>query len=74
MLANGDNPGGSRRSPLWRLRDGHGMLGVLLDATFALPEPHHALHQVHHRLPLPCWNTNERLNREHAFVKSWWFA
>ncbi|MGS3141234.1 D-arabinono-1,4-lactone oxidase [Aeromonas sanarellii] len=75
MLASGDIIGVDRTDPRFgAFVMGMGMLGVLLDVTlntvpnrimrctkFTTDDPFLLAH-------------NERLNREHAFVKSWWFA
>ncbi|WP_324051879.1 D-arabinono-1,4-lactone oxidase [Aeromonas caviae] len=75
MLANGDIIRVDRTDPRFgAFVMGMGMLGILLDVT---------LNTVPNRI-MRCTKFttdysfllehNERLNREHAFVKSWWFA
>lgn len=75
MLANGDIIRVDRTDPRFgAFVMGMGMLGILLDVT---------LRTVLNRI-MRCTKFttdypfllehNERLNREHAFVKSWWFA
>ncbi|MNM27191.1 L-gulono-1,4-lactone dehydrogenase [compost metagenome] len=75
MLANGEIIGVDRTDPRFgAFVMGMGMLGVLLDVTLRTV-PNRIMRCTKFTTDYPFLLAhNERLNREHAFVKSWWFA
>ncbi|MFM5819308.1 D-arabinono-1,4-lactone oxidase [Aeromonas sanarellii] len=75
MLASGDIIGVDRTDPRFgAFVMGMGMLGVLLDVTLNTV-PNRIMRCTKFTTDYPFLLAhNERLNREHAFVKSWWFA
>ena len=75
MLANGDIIGVDRTDPRFgAFVMGMGMLGVLLDVRLRTV-PNRIMRCTKFTTDYPFLLAhNERLNREHGFVKSWWFA
>lgn len=75
MLANGDIIRVDRTDPRFgAFVMGMGMLGILLDVTLNTV-PNRIMRCTKFTTDYPfLLEHNERLNREHAFVKSWWFA
>ena len=75
MLANGDIIGVDRTDPRFgAFVMGMGMLGILLDVRLRTV-PNRIMRCTKFTTDYPfLLEHNERLNREHAFVKSWWFA
>ncbi|UCP14489.1 FAD-binding protein [Aeromonas media] len=75
MLANGEIIGVDRTDPRFgAFVMGMGMLGVLLDVTLRTV-PNRIMRCTKFTTDYPFLLAhNERLNREHGFVKSWWFA
>ncbi|WP_265435666.1 D-arabinono-1,4-lactone oxidase [Aeromonas media] len=75
MLANGEIIGVDRADPRFgAFVMGMGMLGVLLDVTLRTV-PNRIMRCTKFTTDYPfLLEHNERLNREHGFVKSWWFA
>ena len=75
MLANGDILRVDRTDPRFgAFVMGMGMLGILLDVTLNTV-PNRIMRCTKFTTDYPfLLEHNERLNREHAFVKSWWFA
>lgn len=75
MLASGDIIRVDRSDPRFgAFVMGMGMLGVLLDVTLNTV-PNRIMRCTKFTTDYPFLLAhNERLNREHAFVKSWWFA
>jgi hypothetical protein len=75
MLANGDIIRVDRSDPRFgAFVMGMGMLGILLDVTLRTV-PNRVLRCTKATTDYPyLLEHNERLNREHEFVKSWWFA
>ncbi|MGS3137615.1 D-arabinono-1,4-lactone oxidase [Aeromonas sanarellii] len=75
MLASGDIIRVDRTDPRFgAFVMGMGMLGVLLDVTLNTV-PNRIMRCTKFTTDYPFLLAhNERLNREHAFVKSWWFA
>jgi FAD/FMN-containing dehydrogenase len=75
MLANGDILRVDRTDPRFgAFVMGMGMLGILLDVTLRTV-PNRIMRCTKFTTDYPFLLAhNERLNREHAFVKSWWFA
>ncbi|QGW97917.1 D-arabinono-1,4-lactone oxidase [Aeromonas veronii] len=75
MLANGDIIRVDRSDPRFgAFVMGMGMLGILLDVTLRTV-PNRIMRCTKFTTDYPfLLEHNERLNREHGFVKSWWFA
>ncbi|MFQ2523797.1 D-arabinono-1,4-lactone oxidase [Aeromonas caviae] len=75
MLANGEIIRVDRSDPRFgAFVMGMGMLGILLDVTLNTV-PNRIMRCTKFTTDYPfLLEHNERLNREHAFVKSWWFA
>lgn len=75
MLASGDIIRVDRTDPRFgAFVMGMGMLGILLDVTLNTV-PNRIMRCTKFTTDYPfLLEHNERLNREHAFVKSWWFA
>ena len=75
MLANGDIIRVDRTDPRFgAFVMGMGMLGILLDVTLRTV-PNRIMRCTKFTTDYPfLLEHNERLNREHGFVKSWWFA
>ena len=75
MLANGEIIGVDRTDPRFgAFVMGMGMLGVLLDVRLRTV-PNRIMRCTKFTTDYPFLLAhNERLNREHGFVKSWWFA
>lgn len=75
MLASGDIIRVERTDPRFgAFVMGMGMLGILLDVTLNTV-PNRIMRCTKFTTDYPfLLEHNERLNREHAFVKSWWFA
>ncbi|QDO77260.1 D-arabinono-1,4-lactone oxidase [Aeromonas caviae] len=75
MLASGDIIRVDRTDPRFgAFVMGIGMLGILLDVTLNTV-PNRIMRCTKFTTDYPfLLEHNERLNREHAFVKSWWFA
>ncbi len=75
MLASGDIIRVDRTDPRFgAFVMGMGMLGILLDVTLNTV-PNRIMRCTKFTTDYPFLLAhNERLNREHAFVKSWWFA
>ncbi len=75
MLASGDIIRVDRTDPRFgAFVMGMGMLGILLDVTLNTV-PNRIMRCTKFTTDSPfLLEHNERLNREHAFVKSWWFA
>ncbi|MEI4965241.1 D-arabinono-1,4-lactone oxidase [Aeromonas caviae] len=75
MLASGDIIRVDRTDPRFgAFVMGMGMLGILLDVTLNTA-PNRIMRCTKFTTDYPfLLEHNERLNREHAFVKSWWFA
>ncbi|MDX7851805.1 D-arabinono-1,4-lactone oxidase [Aeromonas caviae] len=75
MLANGDIIRVDRTDPRFgAFVMGMGMLGILLDVTLNTV-PNRIMRCTKFTTDYPfLLEHNARLNREHAFVKSWWFA
>ncbi|MGU5819654.1 D-arabinono-1,4-lactone oxidase [Aeromonas caviae] len=75
MLASGDIIRVDRTDPRFgAFVMGMGMLGILLDVTLQTL-PNRIMRCTKFTTDYPfLLEHNERLNREHAFVKSWWFA
>ncbi|MGL4250230.1 MAG: D-arabinono-1,4-lactone oxidase [Aeromonas sp.] len=75
MLANGDIIRVDRTDPRFgAFVMGMGMLGILLDVTLRTV-PNRIMRCTKFTTDYPFLLAhNERLNREHGFVKSWWFA
>jgi FAD/FMN-containing dehydrogenase len=75
MLASGDIIRVDRTDPRFgAFVMGMGMLGILLDVTLQTV-PNRIMRCTKFTTDYPFLLAhNERLNREHAFVKSWWFA
>ncbi|USV57205.1 D-arabinono-1,4-lactone oxidase [Aeromonas encheleia] len=75
MLANGDLIRVDRTDPRFgAFVMGMGMLGILLDVTLRTV-PNRIMRCTKFTTDYPfLLEHNERLNREHGFVKSWWFA
>ncbi|MGN5187380.1 D-arabinono-1,4-lactone oxidase [Aeromonas veronii] len=75
MLASGDIIRVDRTDPRFgAFVMGMGMLGILLDVTLRTV-PNRIMHCTKFTTDYPfLLEHNERLNREHGFVKSWWFA
>ncbi|MCR9026491.1 FAD-binding protein [Aeromonas caviae] len=75
MLASGDIIRVDRTDPRFgAFAMGMGMLGILLDVTLNTV-PNRIMRCTKFTTDYPfLLEHNERLNREHAFVKSWWFA
>ncbi|MDX7861064.1 D-arabinono-1,4-lactone oxidase [Aeromonas caviae] len=75
MLASGDIICVDRTDPRFgAFVMGMGMLGILLDVTLNTV-PNRIMRCTKFTTDYPfLLEHNERLNREHAFVKSWWFA
>jgi len=75
MLASGDIIRVDRTDPRFgAFVMGMGMLGILLDVTLRTV-PNRIMRCTKFTTDYPfLLEHNERLNREHAFVKSWWFA
>ncbi|MBL0500922.1 D-arabinono-1,4-lactone oxidase [Aeromonas caviae] len=75
MLASGDIIRVDRTDPRFgAFVMGMGMLGILLDVTLNTV-PNRIMRCTKFTADYPfLLEHNERLNREHAFVKSWWFA
>ncbi|MFM5847244.1 D-arabinono-1,4-lactone oxidase [Aeromonas veronii] len=75
MLANGDIIRVDRTDPRFgAFVMGMGMLGILLDVTLRTV-PNRIMRCTKFTTDYPfLLEHNERLNREHCFVKSWWFA
>ncbi|AUT43223.1 D-arabinono-1,4-lactone oxidase [Aeromonas sp. ASNIH5] len=75
MLASGDIIRVDRTDPRFgAFVMGMGMLGILLDVTLNTV-PNRIMRCTKFTTDYPfLLERNERLNREHAFVKSWWFA
>ncbi|MFM5228452.1 D-arabinono-1,4-lactone oxidase [Aeromonas media] len=75
MLANGEIIDVDRTDPRFgAFVMGMGMLGVLLDVTLRTV-PNRIMRCTKFTTDYPFLLAhNERLNREHGFVKSWWFA
>ena len=75
MLANGDILRVDRTDPRFgAFVMGMGMLGVLLDVRLRTV-PNRIMRCTKFTTDYPfLLEHNERLNREHGFVKSWWFA
>ncbi len=75
MLANGEIIRVDRSDPRFgAFVMGMGMLGILLDVTLNTV-PNRIMRCTKFTADYPfLLEHNERLNREHAFVKSWWFA
>ncbi|MFQ2854901.1 D-arabinono-1,4-lactone oxidase [Aeromonas caviae] len=75
MLASGDIIRVDRTDPRFgAFVMGMGMLGILLDVTLQTV-PNRIMRCTKFTTDYPfLLEHNERLNREHAFVKSWWFA
>lgn len=75
MLASGDIIRVDRTDPRFgAFVMGMGMLGILLDVTLNTV-PNRIMRCTKFTTDYPfLLGHNERLNREHAFVKSWWFA
>ncbi len=75
MLANGDIIEVDRTDPRFgAFVMGMGMLGVLLDVRLRTV-PNRIMRCTKFTTDYPfLLEHNERLNREHGFVKSWWFA
>ncbi len=75
MLANGDIIRVDRTDPRFgAFVMGMGMLGILLDVTLNTV-PNRIMRCTKFTTDYPfLLEHNEHLNREHAFVKSWWFA
>ena len=75
MLANGDIIRVDRADPRFgAFVMGMGMLGILLDVTLRTV-PNRIMRCTKFTTDYPFLLAhNERLNREHGFVKSWWFA
>ncbi|QXB00718.1 D-arabinono-1,4-lactone oxidase [Aeromonas sp. FDAARGOS 1416] len=75
MLANGDIILVDRTDPRFgAFVMGMGMLGILLDVTLRTV-PNRIMRCTKFTTDYPfLLEHNERLNREHGFVKSWWFA
>ncbi|WFO51831.1 D-arabinono-1,4-lactone oxidase [Aeromonas veronii] len=75
MLASGDIIRVDRTDPRFgAFVMGMGMLGILLDVTLRTV-PNRIMRCTKFTTDYPfLLEHNERLNREHVFVKSWWFA
>lgn len=75
MLANGEIIRVDRTDPRFgAFVMGMGMLGILLDVTLRTV-PNRIMRCAKFTTDYPfLLEHNERLNREHGFVKSWWFA
>ncbi|WP_279497339.1 D-arabinono-1,4-lactone oxidase [Aeromonas veronii] len=75
MLASGDIIRVDRTDPRFgAFVMGMGMLGILLDVTLRTV-PNRIMRCTKFTTDYPfLLEHNERLNREHGFVKSWWFA
>lgn len=75
MLASGDIIRVDRADPRFgAFVMGMGMLGILLDVTLRTV-PNRIMRCTKFTTDYPfLLEHNERLNREHGFVKSWWFA
>ncbi|MFL9594949.1 D-arabinono-1,4-lactone oxidase [Aeromonas veronii] len=75
MLANGDIIRVDRSDPRFgAFVMGMGILGILLDVTLRTV-PNRIMRCTKFTTDYPfLLEHNERLNREHGFVKSWWFA
>ncbi|MCC0088315.1 D-arabinono-1,4-lactone oxidase [Aeromonas veronii] len=75
MLANGDIIRVDRTDPRFgAFVMGMGMLGILLDVTLRTV-PNRIMRCTKFTTDYPfLLEHNERLNRQHGFVKSWWFA
>lgn len=75
MLANGDIIQVDRTDPRFgAFVMGMGMLGILLDVRLRTV-PNRIMRCTKFTIDYPfLLEHNERLNREHGFVKSWWFA
>jgi FAD/FMN-containing dehydrogenase len=75
MLANGEIICVDRTDPRFgAFVMGMGMLGILLDVTLRTV-PNRIMRCTKFTTDYPfLLEHNERLNREHGFVKSWWFA